>query len=91
MTNNDVVYIYIYSAISKQSGERVEGQYLVYKNKAYIITDADNLTPVQVDPASVGLIPDRRIAAEVTNATTTGRLNFKSQKSMSEYQGGDET
>jgi hypothetical protein len=89
MKNNDVVYIYIYSAISKQSGERVEGQYLVYKNKAYIITDADNLTPVQVDPASVGLIPDRRIAAEVANATTTGRLNFKSQKSMSKYQGGE--
>jgi hypothetical protein len=83
MTNNDVVYIYIYSAISKQSGERVEGQYLVYKNKAYIITDTDNLTPVQVDPASVGLIPDRRIAAD--------RINFKSQKSMSDYQGGDET
>jgi len=91
MTNNDVVYIYIYSATSKQSGERVEGQYLVYKNKAYIITDADNLTPVQVDPASVGLIPDRRIAVEVANATATGRINFKSQKSMSEYQGGDET
>ena len=91
MTNNDVVYIYIYSATSKQSGERVEGQYLVYKNKAYIITDTDNLTPVQVDPASVGLIPDRRIAAEVANVTTTGRNNFKSQKSMSEYQGGDET
>jgi hypothetical protein len=84
MTNNDVVYIYIYSATSKQSGERVEGQYLVYKNKAYIITDPDNLTPVQVDPASVGLIPDRRIAA-----TTTSRINFKSQKSMSHYQGGD--
>ena len=83
MTNNDVVYIYIYSAISKQSGERVEGQYLVYKNKAYIITDTDNLTPVQVDPASVGLIPDRRIAAD--------RINFKSQKSMSKYQGGDKT
>ena len=91
MTNNDVVYIYIYNAISKQSGERVEGQYLVYKNKAYIITDADNLTPVQVDPASVSLIPDRRIAAEVANATTTNRLNFKSQKSMSHFQGGDET
>jgi hypothetical protein len=89
MTNNDVVYIYIYSAISKQSGERVEGQYLVYQNKAYIITDADNLTPVQVDPASVGLIPDRRIAAEIANATTTDRINFKPQKSMSKYQGGE--
>jgi hypothetical protein len=86
MTNNDVVYIYIYGAISKQSGERVEGQYLVYKNKAYIITDPDNLTPVQVEPASVGLIPDRRIAA---TATATGKINFKSQKSMSKYQGGD--
>jgi hypothetical protein len=86
MTNNDVVYIYIYSATSKQSGEHVEGQYLVYKNKAYIITDTDNLTPVQVDPASVGLI-----AVEVANATATGRINFKSQKSMSNYQGGDET
>ena len=87
MTNNDVVYIYIYSAASKQSGEYVEGQYLVYKNKAYIITDTDNLTPVQVDPTSVGLI-----AVEVANATATGRINFKSQKSMSEYQeGGDET
>ena len=86
MTNNDVVYIYIYSATSKQSGKHVEGQYLVYQNKAYIITDVDNLTPVQVDPASVGLI-----AAEVANATATGRINFKSQKSMSEYQGGDET
>ena len=84
MTNNDVVYIYIYSA-TKQSGEHVEGQYLVYQNKAYIITDADNLTPVQVDPASVGLI-----AIEVANATTTDRLNFKSQKSMSHYRGGDE-
>ena len=91
MTNNDVVYIYIYSAISKQSGERDEGQYLVYKNKAYIITDADNLTPVQVDPASVGLLPDRRIAVEVANATTTSKINFKSQKSMSQYQGGDKT
>ena len=86
MTNNDVVYIYIYSATSKQSGEHVEGQYLVYKNKAYIITDTDNLTPVQVDPASVGLI-----AVEVANATSTGRVNFKSQKSMSVYQGGEET
>ena len=86
MTNNDVVYIHIYGAISKQSGERVEGQYLVYKNKAYIITDPDNLTPVQVDPASVGLIPDRRIAA-----TATGKINFKSQKSMSQYQGGEKT
>ena len=91
MTHNDVENIYIYSAISKQSGERVEGQFLVYKNKAYIITDADNLTPVQVEPASVGLIPDRRKAAEVANAPATGRINFKSQKSMSEYQGGDET
>jgi hypothetical protein len=91
MTNNDVVYIYIYSAISKQSGEHVEGQYLVYKNKAYIITDTDNLTPVQVEPASVGLIPDRRIATEVANATATGRINFKSQKSNSNFQGGDET
>jgi len=85
MTNNDVVYIYIYSATSKQSGKHVEGQYLVYQNKAYIITDTDNLTPVQVDPASVGLI-----AIEVANATTTDRLNFKSQKSMSHYRGGDE-
>ncbi len=84
MTNNDVVYIYIYSATSKQSGKHVEGQYLVYQNKAYIITDADNLTPVQVDSASVGLI-----AVEVANATATGRINFKSQKSMSEYQGGE--
>ena len=84
MTNNDVVYIYIYSATSKQSGERVEGQYLVYQNKAYIITDADSLTPVQVEPTSVGLI-----AIEVANATVTGRINFKSQKSMSEYQGGE--
>ena len=89
MTNNDVVYIYLYSATSKQSGERVEGQYLVYKNKAYIITDTDNLTPVQVEPASVGLI-----AVEVVNATNNtliGTKYFKSQKSMSEYQGGDET
>ena len=85
MTNNDVVYIYIYSATSKQSGKHVEGQYLVYQNKAYIITDTVNLTPVQVDPASVGLI-----AIEVANATTTDRLNFKSQKSMSHYRGGDE-
>jgi hypothetical protein len=85
MTNNDVVYIYIYIATSKQSGKHVEGQYLVYQNKAYIITDTDNLTPVQVDPASVGLI-----AIEVANATTTDRLNFKSQKSMSHYRGGDE-
>ena len=89
MTNNDVVYIYIYSAISKQSGEYVEGQYLVYKNKAYIITDADNLSPVQVDPASVGLI-----AVEVVNATNNtliGTKYFKSQKSMSQYRGGEET
>lgn len=85
MTNNDVVYIYIYSATSKQSGKHVEGQYLVYQNKAYIITDTDNLTPVQVDPASVGLI-----AVEVANATVTDRLNFKSQKSMWGYQGDKE-
>ena len=91
MTNNDVVYIYIYSATSKQTGERVEGQYLVYKNKAYIITDADNLTPVQVEPASVGLIPDRRIAVKVADATATDKINFKSQKSMSKYQGGEKT
>ncbi len=85
MTNNDVVYIYIYSAISKQSGEHVEGQYLVYQNKAYIITDSDSLTPVQVDPASVGLI-----AVEVANATATiGRKYFNPQKSMSKYQGGE--
>jgi hypothetical protein len=84
MTNNDVVYIYIYSAISKQSGEYVEGQYLVYQNKAYIITDTDSLTPVQVDPASVGLI-----AVEVANTTATGRINFKSQKSNSNFQGGE--
>ena len=84
MTNNDVVYIYIYSATSKQSGEYVEGQYLVYRNKAYIITDTDSLTPVQVDPASVGLI-----AIEVANTTATGRINFKSQKSNSIYQGGE--
>ena len=84
MTNNDVVYIYVYSATSKQSGEYVEGQYLVYQNKAYIITDTDNLTPVQVDPTSIGLI-----AIEVANATATGRINFKSQKSMSDYQGGE--
>ena len=89
MTNNDVVYIYIYSAISRQSGERVEGQYLVYKNKAYIITDTDNLTPVQVDPASVGLIAVE--VANATNNTLIGTKYFKSQKSMSEYQGGDET
>ena len=86
MTNHDVVYIYINSATSRQSGKHVEGQYLVYQNKAYIITDADDLTPVQVDPASVGLI-----AVEVANATATGSINFKSQKSMSDYQGGEET
>ena len=87
MTNNDVVYIYIYSATSKQSGKHVEGQYLLYQNKAYIITDTDNLTPVQVEPASVGLL-----AIEVVNAannTLIGTKYFKSQKSMSEYQGGE--